>query len=105
MGQLERKQNQRQVCQKMKARIEKGYWTFAVSLGLTYEKDKEHGKILVPKQPDAMYYFFCKKTGHGTTENALLYRVFSDSNADDSSMVDLIKNNWNQVIELFTSAN
>lgn len=55
MGQLERKQNQRQVCQKMKARLEKGYWPFSAPLGLTYAKSKEHGKILVPKEPEASY--------------------------------------------------
>jgi site-specific DNA recombinase len=55
-GQLERKQNRRQVIQKMKARIERGYWTFFPSPGYTYVADIEnnkHGKVLVRKEPDA----------------------------------------------------
>ena len=47
-NQLERKQNRRQVCQKMKARIERGYWCFTQPSGYEFKKDKEHGKILVP---------------------------------------------------------
>ncbi len=47
-NQLERKQNRRQVCQKMKARIERGYWCFMAPCGYEYQKDKEHGKLLVP---------------------------------------------------------
>jgi DNA invertase Pin-like site-specific DNA recombinase len=50
-NQLERKQNKRQVCQKMKARIERGYWCFCQPTGYQYQKDKEHGKILVPVRP------------------------------------------------------
>lgn len=47
-NQLERKQNRRQVCQKMKARIERGYWCFTAPAGYEYRKDKEHGKLLFP---------------------------------------------------------
>ncbi len=47
-NQLERKQNRRQVCQKMKARLERGYWCFCPPSGYEYQKDKEHGKLLVP---------------------------------------------------------
>ena len=47
-NQLERKQNRRQVCQKMKARIERGYWCFFPPTGYEYRKDKEHGKLLFP---------------------------------------------------------
>jgi len=47
-NELERKQNRRQVCQKMKARLERGYWCFNQPVGYEYIKDKEHGKILVP---------------------------------------------------------
>jgi len=50
-NQLERKQNKRQVCQKMKARIERGYWCFFPPVGYEYQKDKEHGKILTPIRP------------------------------------------------------
>ncbi len=49
-NELERKQNQRQVCQKMKARTERGYWCFNPPAGYTYMKDKEHGKLLVPNK-------------------------------------------------------
>ncbi len=50
-NQLERKQNKRQVCQKMKARIERGYWCFFAPTGYEYRKDKEHGKLLFPIRP------------------------------------------------------
>ena len=50
-NQLERKQNRRQVCQKMKARIERGYWCFNAPAGYEYRKDKEHGKLLFPIKP------------------------------------------------------
>jgi len=49
-GQLERKQNQRQVCQKMKARLDKGCWCFCPPTGLTFIKTNEHGKVLIPKE-------------------------------------------------------
>ncbi len=47
-NELERKQNRRQVCQKMKARIERGYWCFYPPTGYEFRKDKEHGKLLFP---------------------------------------------------------
>ena len=47
-GQLERQQNQRQVVQKMKARLEAGYWTFCGKKGYTCYKDDLHGKIYRP---------------------------------------------------------
>ncbi len=52
-NELERKQNRRQVCQKMKARVERGYWCFYPPTAYEYIKDKEHGKILAPIQPVA----------------------------------------------------
>ena len=52
-NQLERKQNRRQVCQKMKARIEQGYWCFCPPTAYQYEKDKDHGKTIVPINPAA----------------------------------------------------
>ena len=45
-GELERKQNQRQVIQKMKARLEKGYWTFVAPHGYRMFNDPVHGKTL-----------------------------------------------------------
>lgn len=50
-NELERKQNRRQVLQKMRARIERGYWCFCPPTGLEYKKNREHGKILTPIQP------------------------------------------------------
>jgi site-specific DNA recombinase len=47
-NELERKQNRRQVCQKMKARLERGYWCFQTPIGYGYIKDKDHGKIIAP---------------------------------------------------------
>ncbi len=52
-GQLERKQNGRQVIQKMKARIEKGYYCFAPVLGYRYTALKDGGKVLAPDEPNA----------------------------------------------------
>lgn len=47
-GQLEREQNQRQVVQKMKARLEAGYWSFVAKKGYSFNKESLHGKILRP---------------------------------------------------------
>jgi len=52
-GELEREQNRRQVIQKMKARVEKGYWVFSPPLGYKYATDRGHGKILVRDEPAA----------------------------------------------------
>lgn len=53
-GQLERKQNRRQVVQKMKARFEQGYYTMYQPPGYRYAKDKSGGgKVLVRNEPDA----------------------------------------------------
>jgi DNA invertase Pin-like site-specific DNA recombinase len=46
-GELERNQNKRQVVQKMKARLENGYWTFGAPAGYVMKhKDPVHGTIL-----------------------------------------------------------
>lgn len=50
-GALERKQNGRQVSQKMKARMQNGYWVFPAPVGYRYEKNKTHGKLLVRDEP------------------------------------------------------
>lgn len=52
-AQLERKQNRRQVIQKEKARLEKGYWTFYQPPGYRYSTDALHGKLLVRDEPTA----------------------------------------------------
>ncbi|MEL7469755.1 MAG: recombinase family protein [Pseudomonadota bacterium] len=50
-GQLERKQNSRQVAQKMRARMENGYWIHNPPVGYRYETIKGHGKVLIPNPP------------------------------------------------------
>ncbi len=52
-NQYQRKSNRRQVVQKMKARLEKGYWPFMPPIGLINKKDDFHGKILIPHEPYA----------------------------------------------------
>ncbi len=52
-GELERKQNQRQVKQKMKARLEKGYWSFVGFPGYDMLKDPIHGQMLKRIEPEA----------------------------------------------------
>lgn len=47
-NQLERQQNRRQVIQKMKARLELGYWPFCGKKGYTMTKDPIHGKLAIP---------------------------------------------------------
>lgn len=50
-GALERKQNGRQVAQKMKARMQNGYWIHDAPVGYRYETVKGRGKMLVPNPP------------------------------------------------------
>lgn len=50
-GQLERLQNRRQTLQKMKARLERGYYVFAAPVGYRYEKVEGHGRMLVRDEP------------------------------------------------------
>ncbi len=47
-AELERNQNKKQVVNRMKARLEAGYWTFDHPPGYRYEKVAGHGKLLVP---------------------------------------------------------
>ena len=47
-GQLERKQNGRQVGQKMKARMESGYWVHRAPVGMMYKSVPGRGKMLFP---------------------------------------------------------
>jgi len=46
--QLQRQVNRRQVIQKMKARMEAGYWPFGGKKGYAITKDATHGKLAVP---------------------------------------------------------
>ncbi|MEM8646936.1 MAG: recombinase family protein, partial [Pseudomonadota bacterium] len=50
-GQLERKQNSRQVAQKMEARMQSGYWVHRAPVGYRYQAVKGRGKILIPNEP------------------------------------------------------
>ncbi len=50
-GELEREQNARQVVQKMKARMEQGFWVFRTPVGYQYVRGKGGGKELVFKEP------------------------------------------------------
>ena len=52
-GQLEREQNKRQVIQKQRARLERGYWPFFPPPGYKSQMYPEHGKLLVPDYPAA----------------------------------------------------
>jgi site-specific DNA recombinase len=49
-AELERHQNRRQVVQKMKARLEAGYWPFASKKGYNIKKDSSHGKLCFPNE-------------------------------------------------------
>ena len=52
-GQLEREQNRRQVMQKMRARIESGYWVFPPPLGYRFSRVDGHGKMIIRDEPNA----------------------------------------------------
>jgi len=52
-NQLEREENRIQVINKMKARLERGYWSFDAPPGLKYIKDPIHGKLLALDEPKA----------------------------------------------------
>jgi len=50
-NQLEREQNQRQVIQKQRSRLETGYWAFSSPLGYTMQKDPKFvGKVAKPNE-------------------------------------------------------
>ncbi|MEO0486233.1 MAG: recombinase family protein [Pseudomonadota bacterium] len=50
-GALERKQNGRQVAQKMRARMESGFWVHQAPIGYRYETQRGRGKVLIPNPP------------------------------------------------------
>jgi hypothetical protein len=52
-AELERNQNKRQVKNRMQARLEAGYWPFYPPPGYTFAKVAGHGKLIVPKEPQA----------------------------------------------------
>ncbi len=47
-NELERKQNRRQVIQKQKARLERGYWAFGSKTGYKQTPDSIHGTLSIP---------------------------------------------------------
>lgn len=52
-GALERKQNGRQVAQKMKARMQSGYWIHVAPVGYRYQTVRGRGKLLLINEPIA----------------------------------------------------
>ncbi len=50
-GELEREQNGRQVRQKMRARLEQGFWVFQAPIGYRYSASKRGGKELIRDEP------------------------------------------------------
>lgn len=52
-GEYERESNKRQIFQKMRARLESGYYVFGPPAGYKYKKSKAHGKILRRHEPMA----------------------------------------------------
>lgn len=54
-NQYHRVSNRRQVIQKMKARLEKGYWPFYPPPGYKHKHHPVHGKLLTPDEPNATY--------------------------------------------------
>jgi len=71
-AQLDRQQNARQVRQKMKARLECGYYCFAAPAGMEYKKTSEHGKLLHIKEPEATVI---KKALEGFASDELLRQL------------------------------
>ena len=55
-AQLEREQNKEQVVNKMKARLEAGFWAFCPPPGLKFVKDGTKGQILRPNAPQAVIF-------------------------------------------------
>lgn len=53
-AELQRHQNRRQVIQKMKARMEAGYWPFGGKKGYDMVKDPAHGKLAIPNAQGAI---------------------------------------------------
>ncbi len=52
-SQLEREQNKRQVIQKQRARMEKGYWCLCAPTRYKFIYSPEHGKVIKPQEPIA----------------------------------------------------
>lgn len=70
--QYHRTNNRRQVIQKQKARLELGYWAFGAKKGYEMKKHPMHGKLSVPKQPEATYL---KEALEGFANGRFLHKV------------------------------
>jgi len=53
VAQHHRQKNGEQTKNRMRARVQNGYWVFQTPLGYKFEKTKEHGKLLVRDEPVA----------------------------------------------------
>src|SRR3989344_7047855 len=101
-AQLDRQQNRRQVIQKMKARLENGYWPFMPPVALKNVKDPIHGKILTLVEPHAFIFKdTIEKYGEGillTQEEArqYLHKEYEAAGLPNrpsrSTTVDILKN-------------
>jgi site-specific DNA recombinase len=89
-AELERKQNRQQVINKMKARLDRGYWPFCPPTGLKNKKSEVHGKILFSHEPFATIF---KKAIEGYAHNVLntqhqvrdfINKKYSENNLDET---------------------
>ena len=71
-SELERHQNARQVTQKMKARLDLGYWPFAGKRGYTMTKDPAHGKLHIANKDGKV---FIREALEGFASGRLLRKV------------------------------
>lgn len=90
-GQLEREQNARQVKQKMKARLEQGYWCISKVRGYKYDKG-----LLVPDEPEfSLLKNALKKFAKGDIQTPSEFREYLKSKGvkfTESFLYRLIRN-------------
>ena len=82
-GELEREQNRRQVIQKMRARVEQGFYCFHPPVGYRFAKHQGGGKILVPDEPEATVIrdmFEALASGHLRTPMEVKHLLDQSSN-------------------------
>ncbi|REJ81334.1 MAG: resolvase [Bacteroidetes bacterium] len=80
-NQLEREQNRRQVIQKMKARLEKGYWPFNAPIGYIWKKDSIHGKILIQSKEGQVIKEALEGFAYGRFETQRAVQAFLEEKA------------------------
>lgn len=91
-AQLEREQNRRQVLQKMKARLELGYWVFPdVPTGYVFKKDPVHGMIpiIVPEKASIVKEALEGYASGRFLEQEDVRRFLQESNVKDGRPVHL----------------